>query len=133
MIETGRREFVIDLSECELMDSTFMGTLAGLALHLRELGEGRLQVVQANERNAGLLRNLGLDQIFTVRALNDPDCPDLPPDIVSTPETTLSQPAAPQEMLEAHEALIAADQANASRFRDVVDLLQRDQDKQGNP
>ena len=32
MKQRGIRQFVIDLKSCELMDSTFLGTLAGLAL-----------------------------------------------------------------------------------------------------
>ncbi len=40
-----------------------MGTLAGIALRLRELGQGNLRVTNLNERNSDLLSNLGLDQL----------------------------------------------------------------------
>jgi anti-anti-sigma factor len=133
MIDGGRREIVIDLAECELMDSTFMGTLAGIALHLRDRGEGHLQVVRANPRNEKLLRNLGLDQIFTVRSPGDPDCPVIPREADSAVAGTISGPAGAEEMLEAHQALIEADAANAARFQDVVELLQRENEKTGSP
>ena len=45
MIQRGHRDFVVDLDGCELMDSTFMGTLAGVALRLREIGQGGLRAV----------------------------------------------------------------------------------------
>ena len=40
MTNRGYREFVVDLHNCPLMDSTFMGTLTGVALRLREIGQG---------------------------------------------------------------------------------------------
>ena len=67
VIDRGAREFIVDLSNCPLMDSTFMGTLAGISLRLRELGEGSLYVVNLNERNAESVCSLGLDQLFNVR------------------------------------------------------------------
>src|ERR1043165_1280780 len=65
LMEDGRREFVVDLKNCPAMDSTFMGTLAGLAIRLREAGGGALWVVNRNERNAELLAGLGLDPLFS--------------------------------------------------------------------
>ena len=35
MLARGYKSFVIDLGECPVMDSTFMGTLAGIALKLQ--------------------------------------------------------------------------------------------------
>src|SRR3954462_7442485 len=61
MMDRGRRDFVVDLANCPAMDSTFMGTLAGLALRLREAGNGQLWVVNRNLRNNELLEGLGLD------------------------------------------------------------------------
>ncbi len=67
MIHRGAREFIFDLSSCPAMDSTFLGTLAGISLRLRELGDGSLSVINLNERNAESLRSLGLDKLFNVR------------------------------------------------------------------
>src|SRR5260221_5584242 len=55
MFERGHRVFVVDLADCPVMDSTFMGTLAGLALRLRVTVNGYLLVFNVNERYAGLL------------------------------------------------------------------------------
>ena len=46
MTRRGHRDFVVDLATCELMDSTFLGTLTGVALGLRP--DGKLTVVHAN-------------------------------------------------------------------------------------
>ena len=45
MILRGHRDFVVDLAGCPVMDSTFMGTLAGIAHKLRRLGQGGLHVI----------------------------------------------------------------------------------------
>jgi len=55
MVNRGYREFVIDLENCAMMDSTFMGTLAAVALRLRELGKGHLHVVHCGDRSRELL------------------------------------------------------------------------------
>lgn len=121
MIQRGHRDFVVDLAGCELMDSTFMGTLAGVALRLREIGQGGLRTVNVNDRNASLLENLGLDQLFSVEA----------GPAASAPET-LQQAVADSEkdakgtVLEAHEALIEADAQNAVKFKDVVEYLRQE-------
>lgn len=127
MVHRGYRRFVVDLNECELMDSTFMGTLAGIALRLRELGQGDLQVVRVKERNESLLSNLGLNHLFQVLGEGDPATPE-PPD-KGRLETTQSGPSAGTTthatVLSAHEALVEADADNAARFRDVLEYLKQ--------
>ena len=62
----GLRNFVVDLAECTLLDSTFMGTLAGIALRLREVSDGqrRLRVSHASPEHDKQMRDLGLEQLF---------------------------------------------------------------------
>lgn len=125
MVVRGYRDFVVDLATCELMDSTFMGTLAGAALRLRELGEGGLIVVNANPRNRDLLIGLGLDQLFDVHSDNGGrefllQEADLAP---AKAAAGLNQK---EVVLEAHEALASADAANASRFKDVIEFLRQE-------
>ena len=64
MTQRGHRDFIVDLKDCELMDSTFMGTLAGVAIRLGP--EGKLRVVRANERCRKVMKNLGLDRVVAV-------------------------------------------------------------------
>jgi anti-sigma B factor antagonist len=60
MLDQGYREFVVDLADCSVMDSTFMGTMARVALWLTELGQGKLHIVHCGTRNQQLLSGLGL-------------------------------------------------------------------------
>jgi anti-anti-sigma regulatory factor len=124
MVNRGFREFAVDLCNCPVMDSTFMGTLAGIALRLRELGQGQLRVTNLNERNRDLLGNLGLDQLFTIENGGQPPVEPV------TQEPLEAQAAdkvtQTQTMLEAHEACVQADESNAAKFKDVLDYLKQD-------
>jgi anti-anti-sigma regulatory factor len=122
MIAKGHVEFILDLEKCELMDSTFMGTLAALAFSLRDTEGGLLRVVRANPRNFSLLENLGLDHLFSVEPEpSDPAPSSLKKNPDSAPEKDSEE--ARVHILEAHEALIEADPRNAVRFQDVIDFL----------
>lgn len=129
MVNRGHREFVFDLQDCVMMDSTFMGTMAGMALRLKELGQGRVHVIHCGERSRELLSGLGLDQIFDIQAngAEAPQCEALSQINSDAVEKTA---AAKREqagtMLEAHEALCAAAPTNLTRFKDVLEYLKQD-------
>lgn len=127
MVQRGYREFVIDLEHCVMMDSTFMGTLAGVALRLKELGHGHLHVVHCGQRSRELLTGLGLDQIFQIHSNGTtapPPCDDLPDS--GAAESTAEKKQQAQQMLDAHEALCEAAPENFSRFKDVLEYLKQD-------
>lgn len=133
MTNRGFREFVLDLKDCTVMDSTFMGTMAGIALRLREIGQGELRVTNLNERNRDLLANLGLDQLFNMGGNGDagPAGSPVAPVTPLVPQTPLEAQAVDkaeqaQTMIEAHEACIEANPANAEKFKDVLEYLKQD-------
>jgi anti-anti-sigma regulatory factor len=121
MVNRGYREFIFDLQDCAMMDSTFMGTMAGMALRLKELGQGHLRVIHCGDRSRELLSGLGLDQIFDIQAngATAPECEAL----AKTDNVKREQAAT---MLEAHEALCEAEPENLTRFKDVLEYLKQD-------
>ncbi len=129
MVNRGHREFVFDLEECVMMDSTFMGTMAGMALRLKELGEGRVHVIHCGERSRDLLSGLGLDQIFDIQA-NGAEAPRCEALSKTGGDPADKTAAAKREqagtMLEAHEALCEAAPKNLTRFKDVLEYLKQD-------
>jgi anti-anti-sigma regulatory factor len=127
MVNRGYREFIVDLRNCAMMDSTFMGTLAGVALRLKELGNGHLHVVHCGTRSRELLSGLGLDQIFSIDSedVSAPDCNDLNGE-PAAPSSTDQKREQAQTMLDAHEALCKAAPENLTRFKDVLDYLKQD-------
>jgi anti-sigma B factor antagonist len=126
MVNRGYREFIIDLEHCAMMDSTFMGTMAGVALRLKELGHGHLYVVHCGQRSRDLLSGLGLDQIFSIHSdgAASPECSSLNHPDRDAVENKKREQA--QTMLEAHEALCQAAPENFLRFKDVLDYLKQD-------
>jgi anti-anti-sigma factor len=127
MVNRGYREFVVDLENCAMMDSTFMGTMAGVALRLKELGHGHLHVVHCGERSRSLLTGLGLDQIFDIHSNGTaaPECEVLRGDKAND-SATEQKKQVNVDMLHAHEALCQAAPQNLSRFKDVLDYLKQD-------
>jgi anti-sigma B factor antagonist len=127
MLDRGHRIFIVDLGRCPVMDSTFMGTLAGLALRLREFGDGFLKVTNVNERNSDLLQNLGLNNLFEIESKTTE--PGAEPAVDAAP----LEPGQPLDrtdhtayMIEAHEALVDAAPENLARFKDVLEYLKQD-------
>ena len=127
MVDRGYREFVIDLANCAMMDSTFMGTMAGVALRLKELGQGHLHVIHCGTRSRELLSGLGLDQIFDIEGngVSAPECDAIPGKSTAAAPTDQKQEQA-RTMLEAHEALCEVAPENFFRFKDVLDYLKQD-------
>jgi anti-anti-sigma regulatory factor len=118
-ISSGIKKLIIDLSECDGMDSTFMGVLAMLAQQDRSVG---VEICNADDYKKKLLAGLGIKRLFCF-AHTDTD------DITwqTLLEAKADDPLARgRVMLEAHETLIDADPENVPKFKDVVDFLRLD-------
>ena len=126
----GYGHFIIDLSDCVLMDSTFLGVLAGFGLQMSEnarrsaSGNGRIELSNPNPRVTELLENLGVLPLFKI--LEGP--PQLPADgSVCTPApVNASREVIMRTSLEAHQTLMAVHPDNVPRFKDVAQFLAED-------
>jgi len=131
VMDVGLRNFVVDLERCPTMDSTFLGTLTGIALRLRESGGGRLTVLNANARNQQLLSSLGLDHVLEVDVMGTAWTSER---LIAAAELAHCEagPCPPtksdqaEHVLEAHKALTRANTENASRFQDVIVFLEKE-------
>lgn len=126
MVRRGLKNFAVDLSCCTMMDSTFMGTLAGTALSLRDAGGGRVRILGANERNQSLLRGLGLDHILEIETGPSPDLKSLPATPCCGAAAAANEAETARTSLEAHEALVRASPENLAKFKDVLDFIRQD-------
>ena len=127
LAQKGYAHFIIDLSECVLMDSTFLGVLAGFGMKLNPNGataEYGIELLNATPRVIELLDNLGALHLFRLTTA----APPLPEGVqVCTPES--SNPTHEQitrTSLEAHETLMAMNPENQVRFKDVAQFLAED-------
>jgi anti-sigma B factor antagonist len=126
LIQKGYGHFIIDLSECVLMDSTFLGVLAGYGIKLNQAASsnGRIELSNPNARVTELLENLGVLPLFKILTgslqLSGDVCVQTPaPANPSREEITRTS-------LEAHQALMAANPDNVPRFKDVTLFLAED-------
>lgn len=128
--ELAKREFchfIIDLSECVLMDSTFLGVLAGFGMKLNPQGapaERGIELHNATTRVSELLENLGAVHLFKLTS----GPMQLPADVTScTPESiNPSHEQIARTSLEAHQTLMAMNPENVARFKDVTQFLAED-------
>lgn len=127
-IADGEKLLVIDLGSCTGMDSTFMGTMAGLAARISAKSGGVLQVADAGERNRQSLEDLGLDFLMEI----DPPAADWRgrvDEVRSTLKPQGKQGALPsldraRHVLDAHKTLSRVNEANAREFDNVVKTLE---------
>jgi anti-anti-sigma regulatory factor len=131
--QKGYNYFVLDLSECLLMDSTFLGVLAGFGLKMNPPSQepcGQpIELLNANARIIDLLENLGVLHLF--KLTQGRDAPQ------GTAEPIPQAPSAPNKeevtraCLEAHRTLMEINPQNAARFKDVTQFLAEDLKKLG--
>lgn len=124
-IREGQRKFVIDLAAAASVDSTFMGTLAGLVCAVDPAGDGSgwIQVVNPNAQCIKVMQDVGLVKMIRVR--DEPmDLPDVP---LTRLDADLGSPAQRvRTAAEAHRALMPLDPDNEQRFRPVLQLLEKE-------
>lgn len=125
----GEELLVVDLEGCTGMDSTFMGTLAGLAMKLNKGGRGVLQVAGANERNRRSLEDLGLDYVLQIEPEDAPWRQRISEvrsvlEPVNGEEGAATNEQRAEHVLEAHRLLSSTSEDNRERFRGVVDVLE---------
>ena len=120
----GYRHFMLNLAECALMDSTFLGVLAGFGMKLNPDGEKGIELYNINDRVAELLENLGALHLFKVVA-----GPLELPGAVKTCTPESSNPTHEEltrTSLEAHQTLMEVNPENVARFKDVTQFLAED-------
>ncbi len=126
-IDEGRTRFVIDLEQCPAMDSTFMGTLAGIAMRLAKTSGGRLQLAGASERNEQSLRDLGLDAVMEI----NPEGAEWKAHLDEVrgglaPLEDEREDSDAGHVLEAHRLLCEANESNMEKFATVLDVLEKE-------
>jgi len=134
--QKGYHCYVIDLSECVLMDSTFLGVLAGFGLKMAQdppAANGQsIELLNPNQRISELLDNLGVLHLFEV--VNGPL--PLPQEMAAHTPASAAAPT-PEELkrncLEAHRVLMSVSPENVSKFKEVAQFLAEDlkKDKAG--
>ena len=124
----GVRLLVLDGCSCEAMDSTFIGTIVGLASGYKRVG-GRVLVVRISTRLQKTFVTLGIE-----RAVHICEVSDLPTGIIDDVHFAEARPSefTPDSVelhrmvIEAHETLSEISDKNRSAFKDVLAFLREE-------
>ena len=128
LLQRGCTDFVLDLTDCLLMDSTFLGVLAGFGLKMSGLPadnvKRRLELFNPNPRIAELLENLGVLHLFELAEGEI----RLPEKVESCGCATASptRDEVKRTCLEAHRTLMEINPENVSRFKELTQFLAED-------
>jgi anti-anti-sigma regulatory factor len=124
--ERGYRRFIIELRDCVMMDSTYLGMLSGIGLKFNANGQpsdSPLELLNPSPRIAEVLESLGVAHLFKIT-----HCPDFfaanfepLPVGVGTSKTEVTRTC-----LEAHKILMGINPENVNKFKDVAKFLAED-------
>jgi len=125
LAQNGCSHFILDLTECLLMDSTFLGVLAGLGLKYPHNGNNHpaFELLNPNHRIADLLENLGVVHLFLV--IHGPSVAHASRDVEHTPAQDDGTEVT-RTCLEAHQTLMNINTGNVPKFKDVTEYLAED-------
>ncbi|MDM0053004.1 SpoIIE family protein phosphatase [Variovorax sp. J22R115] len=111
------RPLVLDLSGCEYMDSTCLGTVHEL------VARGGVSLTGVGPAVRALFEELSMQQVLAAMRDDLPDAPELHPLGTGGDEATMQR-----RILRAHEALSALSERNREEFKEVVESLRDEQD-----
>lgn len=127
MLERNIPNFMIDLSECDTMDSTFMGVLAMIGTGARER-HINAEIVNASDYHKELLDTLGIDTLFSFS--HTPNGSQVDWRALCHAEADADSPLVQAEVMrDAHQMLMDVDEENIPKFRDVVRYIDEDIDR----
>lgn len=119
-LQAGYRHFALDLADCTGMDSTFMGTIAGMSSQIKSRA-GWMCLLNISGYNRKLLETVGVWKLVQVKENFS----------IAPVETECLLPGGdPDRRLEhirqAHEKLVAIDERNRERFGKFLAALEEE-------
>lgn len=134
-LEKGGKDIVVDLEVCPGVDSTFMGTLAGLARRCMAAG-GAVQIASPTTRTRDAMESLGLDMLIDIDPQDAPWQDDIEerraklsqdkPSPEQQENKELTEIERTRHVLEAHNTLRSMNKKNDETFGYVCETLEED-------
>ncbi|HEY3861209.1 MAG TPA: STAS domain-containing protein [Verrucomicrobiae bacterium] len=121
----GFRRFVLETGQCQMMDSTFFGTLSDFALKSSAAGGPQafpLEIINPGARIIETMETLGIAHLFKITL-----CPDVPAvDFQPHQAGDKSKAEVARNCWEAHMTLMGLKAENIERFKDVAQFMAED-------
>jgi len=124
--QRGYRRFVLEVCDCAMMDSTFLGMLADIALKFCNANNPQcfpLELMHPNPRIAETLENLGVAHLFKITQCSDSPAVDYQPQALKADKSKIE---VTRNCLEAHTLLMGMKEENVQKFKDVAQFLAED-------
>jgi anti-anti-sigma factor len=120
------QDFVIDLTQTRIIDSTSLGVIARIANHMHEHGAPRVTIVSTRHDVTEILLTMGFDEVFDIVTE-----PPAVPAVKALPVEEADRDSLARTVVEAHRILMSLNECNRELFRDLVAVLERENGVQG--
>jgi anti-anti-sigma factor len=120
--QPGTSTIVIDLSQCDYLDSTFLGCLAGLHRSYNRTLPHRFVVAASPDKSQQLLGPSHLNQVIDVTDV----CPEPIGETLELTGPALSTADLGRHIMECHRLLATLDKSRNVAFRSIADQLARE-------
>ena len=131
--QKGYTRFVLEVTACQLMDSTFLGVLAGLGLRFAKepngFGPATIELLNPSPRIVELLDTLGILYLFKIHHGPLRETEGLEP--IEPGAAASDRMETTRTCLEAHKLLMEINPENVAKFKDVTRFLEEDLKKMG--
>ena len=117
------RSILIDLSDTQLIDSTGLGLIAKIAVHIRKRFQEKPVIISTRPDITRILDSMGLEQVFDI--IQEPSV--ISHAMHKVPLEECAEGYACQKVLEAHRVLMSLNEKNIETFKEVVAALEFDQ------
>ncbi len=123
LIDRGCARFTLDLTDCKLMDSTFLGVLVGFTRKLGQAARG-ISLFNPSEQVHAMFDNLGIIELFDqAKSLGQAE-------VVEAEVTGTDKRELTENSLEAHRTLMDVSPENEAKFKEVTRFLEEDLKRQ---
>lgn len=120
------KDLFIDLTDAKYLDSTNLGIMAKISEIMTTRFGKPTTIISTNPDITTLLTNIGFDDFFTILD----ECPDTKTALSDISEMVSGNRNMAVMMLEAHKSLMELNDRNRTMFSSVVELLQKEVEKE---
>lgn len=121
---------VIDLQRTENLDSTTLGCLARLSIHVKKLNQRVPTLICDSSNLRRVLSSMGFHDVFMIvdrAAYEALSLPALPEGIDLPAGADLAMESTRARVIAAHKQLMALNESNAETFKDLVEALEQEE------
>jgi anti-anti-sigma factor len=130
MINEGKLTIFINMDNCTIVDSTFMGTLLNIQDNIEEKDpdNGKLLIFNLNEENKKLFAMVGIDRFLTTVS-EEVEIPDFKLKTIDMCDVDREEKL--RVVVEAHEKLIEINEVNKDKFERFLSIVKQEMKEEG--